>query len=58
MLVPSLSRNRAQFAKMNRLGPRRIGSGLDTWALGQGLDRVGDKFLDADHSVKGGFAAA
>jgi len=26
--------------------------------LEQGLDRVDDKILDADHGVKGGFAAA
>jgi hypothetical protein len=26
--------------------------------LEQGLHRVGDKILDADHGVKGGFAAA
>jgi hypothetical protein len=26
--------------------------------LEQGLDRAGDKILDADHGVEGGFAAA
>jgi len=31
---------------------------LGTRGLEQGLDRVGDKILDADHGVKGGFAAA
>jgi hypothetical protein len=30
---------------------------FDTLGLEQGLDRVGDKILDANHGVKGGFAA-
>jgi len=36
--------------------PRTVA--VDAPDLEEGLDRVGDKILDAGHGVKGGFAAA
>ena len=38
-----------------------VGQVLTDWApeaWSKALDRVGDKILDADHGVKGGFAVA
>ena len=59
--------NAAPTAADSACDALRMGGGLGrscltigTPPLGreQGLDRVGDKILDADHGIKGGFAAA